>query len=347
MNTSLILTHCEDPDGIISHALLIHALGITKEDPCNHFFARYDRLVSEFEKVEKRLGDIASGHPCSSSPRLYVADIGLNGTLANAGGSPYALLERITSQLGEKGISWIDHHETSLNHREALVRMRTDLQYHAERCAALLVKDIFGLDTEYESELAHIAQAHDHKKPGSTSQRVLRGDELEKVISLANERLDYTLMNDITWSLVQGTFFNSHFELRQKWKEISSEFDSRKSSAYTELESSIAIEEIAGLRVLFAYSPAILSMKPAQEYIRLHYEKHADLFFVGFQSPSRNHFLLKRADVDFPVIQIATDFGGGGRGNGGGFSTPYDVTSERYAELKEKIVEKIVAYSNK
>ncbi len=286
--------------------------------------------------MEKRLYDVPGSN-------VYIADIGLNGQLTNAGGSPYALLDRIASRAGI--VHWIDHHETTLGHRELLRLMNAQLYYNSERCAALLIYDMFDLPGRYEHELAHIAQAHDHKKPGSTAGRVKVGNELEKIIALANLKLDYEMMMKLTVSLAQDTCFDSHFMLQGEWGKYSVEFDTCSVSAYRELESSIVVEEVAGLRVLFAYSPAILSMKPALEYMQVNYTENVDLYFCVFRSPARNHLILKRPNLDFPVIQVASDFGGGGRGNGGGFSTVYDVTPVEYTNLKTKIVEKIVQYS--
>ncbi len=336
--TQLILTHSEDPDGIIAHALLIRALGIKEINPENHFFARYDRLADDFGKLERRVQDV----PKSS---VYIADIGLNGQLAAAGGRPYACLEGIALAAEEK--FWVDHHETTLKHGEALSRMGFQLHYNSERCAALLIRDIFGLQGEYESELAQIAQAHDHKKPGSASERVVKGNEIEKVIALANERLDYSTMHKLTLGLAQGKAVDHDFNLQGEWRDHVVEFDTRTVAAYRELESSIVVEEVAGLRVLFAHSPAILSQKPALEYLQTNHSRASDMYVCFFRPPVRNHIILRKQGSNFPAVELCGSLGGGGRGNGGGFSTVEDVDAARISMYTAMISAKIVEYQSR
>lgn len=336
--SNIIFTHCEDPDGIIAHALLIRALGINDVNTFNHFFVRYDRLVDDFGRLEDRLRELPQSN-------VYIADIGLNGQLANAGGAPYARLENIAGLV--KQWYWFDHHETTLEHREALRRMSVRLVYNPERCAALLVRDAFGLTGEYESGLAQIAQAHDYKKPGSMSQRVLRGNEIEKVIALANEQLDCKTLLHLSSELAQGAAVDQNFQLHGKWRGHVTDFDTRTVAAYRELEESVVVEDVVGLRVLFAHSPAILSQKPALDYIQTHYAEEGDVYVCFFRPPVHNHIISRKQGHNFPVVELCVSLGGGGRGNGGGFSTTNDISATNLSLFQEIIRKKIAKFYSK
>jgi len=79
------------------------------------------------------------------------------------------------------------------------------------------------------------------------------------------------------------------------------------------------------------------------------YQKNADVFVCLFKSPTRNHIVLKNENSNFPIISLLQSLGGGGRGNGGGFSLDYDITPQNYAAIKEMLLLEIdkISYSNK
>src|SRR3989338_4336952 len=145
----LVIAHAEDPDGLISRALLQRALLIDDKDPQDHIFVRYDRLVESFqEAVEK-----ARTHEA-----LYVTDLSVNDRLLQADGDS-AILEQLAAG---KTLHWFDHHDGTAAHHKELTERGITVQYHKDKCASLLVAQYFCLGHPYEKMLARIAQSSDY-----------------------------------------------------------------------------------------------------------------------------------------------------------------------------------------
>ena len=190
----------------------------------------------------------------------------------------------------------------------------------------------------YERKLAKIAQAHDYKNTSSDHPNIKIGNRLEKIIALANESLDYDLLLYLSFALAEEYCFDENFKLRPHWQAYVDEFDQRSQEAYKELDRTVEISTVGNHRILFGYSSPLLSQKPGSFYLRQKYKQQADVFVCLFKSPTRNHIILKNENSNYPVISLLENLGGGGRGNGGGFSLDYDITSENYQTVKEMLL---------
>jgi len=325
--------HAEDPDGIISAALLQRyqqtALGnsvlqASLVPKSINVPARYDRLVESFssllEVVQKE----------NISP-VYVADINPNPHLMKSG-----LVEQL-AQAAE--IHWIDHHTGTEQQQEYFSKMGIQVTYDATKCASLLLVRTLNLTSPYLQRLAKIAQLHDYhsNSKDTDSPEAKLGVELEKIICLANAHEDAFILRRLIEDLSVGSCFYED-ELQPQWRHLANEYDHEKVNALRGLENSIELVKVKNYQVLIAHAPALLSQKPAIWYLK---QKDPDILVCFFQPPCRNHILDKRKDVPLDVPALCTAFGGGGRGTGGGFSVSEDLTPERYVQLKEQILQKI------
>ncbi len=327
----LLIAHAEDPDGLISRALLMRAFFIDDKDPQDHVFVRYDRLVESLqEAVEK-----ARTHEA-----LSVADLSVNDRLLQADGDN-SLLEQVAAG---KTLHWFDHHDGTAAHQKELNEQGIAVQYHKDQCASLLVAHYFCLSHPYEKMLTRIAQASDYPGPLHEPAAVRLGNDLTRIIALANETLDYRCLLDLACDLRDEQCFDQHLQLSPPWQEHVAAFTLRESQAYAELTESVEMISQGDRRIVFGYASPLLSPKPGPGYLREQYRDIAEIFICLFKPPVRNHLIFICEDSSFPVVPFVQSLGGGGRGNGGGFTLEYDVTPENYPQVKEMLLEKMKRY---
>ncbi len=338
----LIIAHAEDPDGIIARALKMRHYSMTAGNPDEHIFVRYDRIVEAFQEAATQ---------ADRYDTIFVGDVDLNPKLVQAGGSDFSLIEKLAKG---RSMAWYDHHSGTLKHKEKLEQLGINVIHHDNYCAAMLIDVAHGLserllqrnqDDPYEKRLAKIAQAHDYKNNSSEHKNIKIGDELEKIISLANENLNYGLLLDLSCALRDEKCLDEDFNLLPSWQQYATEFDRRSGEAYQELDNAVEISTIEDNQVLFGYCSPLLSQKPGSFYLRKQYQDQADIFVCLFKSPVRNHIILTKEKSSFPVVPLLQSLGGGGRGNGGGFSLDFDIVPVNYTSVKEMLLSRIEQYS--
>lgn len=333
----LIIAHAEDPDGIISRALLMRrfSLGGKNAETFEHIFVRYDRIVEAFEQA------------VGKSDLIYVADVNVNPRLRTAGGSEFALLEKIMGSYQNTQVSWFDHHDGTLKHEDALAQLGIIPYYRPNQCAALLIAQVYSsLKNPYDRKLVQIAQAHDYNN-SNDHENIAIGNELEKIIAVANEKLDYDLLLRLSGDLAEEKCFDERYSLRPEWRYYVEKFNQRKAEAYQELDNSVEIVKIGPYRVLFGYSSPLLSQKSGPSHLRKKFEKDSDIFVCLFKSPVQNHIVSINKVSTFSVIPFVQSLGGGGdeTRNAGGFTLDYDITPENYQNVKEMLLSQIKKYS--
>ncbi|MFA6551268.1 MAG: hypothetical protein WCV41_01920, partial [Patescibacteria group bacterium] len=99
---NIIVTHGEDPDGIISNALL----GIRLRSNFKRYFVGYSQLVEFFQRLSQSEEEI-------KDKNLYFADLNCNDDIL-----PY--LQKIARLA--KSVIWLDHHENTHQNLPALER---------------------------------------------------------------------------------------------------------------------------------------------------------------------------------------------------------------------------------
>ena len=323
MVNTLTLAHGEDPDGIISHVFL---------ESQEHIFARYDRIGEAFQQAAD-----------SDTEEILVADINVNPSLISASGKDFGILEKLAER---RKIIWFDHHTGTLEHKAKLEELGIKVNFDEKKCASLIVADYLSLKDHYLLKLAQIAQANDFKHTSKDYENIEIGNELEKIISLANESMNEDLLLELTNYLREGLVFNKRWKLRPSWNYYTGEFDRREKEAYKELDESVSIVTLleSKQRALFGYSSSLLSAKPGAFHLREKYKDDADIFICLFKPPVRNHIALINESSKFPIVPFVQGLGGGGRGTGGGFTLDYDITSENYEMVKGMLIEELRKY---
>ncbi|MBI2102511.1 hypothetical protein HYT55_01630 [Candidatus Woesearchaeota archaeon] len=314
-----IVTHGEDPDGVISHALLwqLCEQGY-KEEPAGHSFLRYDTLSDELPSFV----EIAqAGHPCN----LFVADINFNPANFRRRGKK-GLLDPLRE--ATTFMHWIDHHEGTRTYAKRLHDKGIFVSYSPNQCAALqIARHNKLLGDPYFRQLAQIAQAHDYARTGDVNDAVLAGNKLEGIIALGNASENYDLLLGLAFGLKERTVLTTDLGLvDEPWGEIYGQYEQHKAEALSELEKTLLPARVDNARVLFACASPILSQKPAPRYLRERYGSHYDTIVCFFGAPYRNHIILGNEASPFDIVGACRALGGGGRNNSGGFTRKKAIT---------------------
>src|SRR3989344_1216199 len=254
----LFVAHAEDPDGIIARALLMRYFMTTESNPENHVLVRYDRIVRSFQEAQRK----AEHHKS-----IFIADVDVNGRLYGAA-TASSLFERLAEG---RNVFWFDHHEGTepRKHGQELTDAGINVFYQENQCAAMLIAQHLHVTDPYDRRLARIAQAHDYQKFAKPKQarNIQIGNELEKVIAVANENLNDDLLLKLSCDLAEQKCFDRRYDLRPAWKVYADDFDARAPAALKELDESVEISKVGKHTVLFGYCPALLSQKNGPRHL--------------------------------------------------------------------------------
>lgn len=339
VSSPVILHHGEDPDGVIAAALLgAYCERQLSEVPAAYFPLRYDNVSDNLPLIIK---EAEQARPC----QILVADI--NPTPSVMGdGLLYRLMEAVhPAHSNRPKMIWIDHHTGTERVKEDLQQRGIQVVHDPNQCASLLVAKHFGLNDDlYFHHLASIAQAHDYAKPGQSNEQLSAGNELEKIIALANATGDETLLRRLIADLKDGRYFTAERIPSPFWQEHSSQYELQKTVALEQLKESIVIEKVNQYSVLFALASPLLSQKPAPRYLRENYDPAADVQVCLFAAPYRNHIVQGKKDSSLDIVGFCQAMGGGGRNNSGGFTLSELITEENYPAQREMIGEQLGRY---
>lgn len=316
---NIIIAHGEDLDGIVSHTLLeMHAPEST------HILARYGSLEADFESVLSMVKD----NPGTN--QVYVADISF-------GESLFKVVDNI-SQLTP--VTWIDHHDpTFRNLKHLLKNPQNTVTHNPSLCSSQLVGLRYLLHSDYVGYLTDLAQRSDY--PDKFKQTGV-GRKLEKVIAVLNyNRDDATLITFIRDLKEEGRVILNSKNLSSSGEERVKEYDLLESDALNCLGDNGRVYTIGKNRVMFSYTSPIIPGKQATRVLRDNFSDQADMFVVLFNSPSKNHWIIRKETCSFPVVELCEYLGGGGRGKGGGFPWSEAVTAENYVRVSDSIAQKM------
>jgi len=339
VSSPFLLHHGEDPDGIIAAALAgAYCERQLKEVPAAYFPLRYDNVTDNLPLI---INEAERARPC----QIVVADINPTTTVMRD-----SLLYRLINAVhpahsNRPKVLWIDHHSGTEKSNDDFQQHGIHVVYDANQCASLLAAKHFALnDDPYFHHLASIAQAHDYAKPGQINEQLSAGNELEKIIALANATSNEDLLRKLIVDLKDGCYFSAEKVPLPFWQEHSSQYDVQKTAALNQLEESIVVEPVGDYQVLFALAPPILSQKPAPRYLKENHDGAADLQVCLFAAPYRNHIIQSKKDSRLDVVGFCQVMGGGGRNNSGGFTLSELITEENYAAQRRMIGEQLRDY---
>ncbi len=339
VSSPFILHHGEDPDGIIAAALLgVYCERQLKETPSAYFPLRYDNVSDNLPLIST---EAEQARPC----QILVADI--NPTPSVMGdGLLYRLVDAVhQAHSNRPKMIWIDHHTGTERVREDFQQHGIQVVHDPNQCASLLVAKQFGLnDDPYFHHLASIARAHDYAQPGQINELLSAGNELEKIIALANATGDENLLRRLIVDLKEGRYFNTGMVPSPFWQEHSSQYELQKTVALEQLKESIVIEKVNHYSVLFALASPLLSQKPAPRYLKENYGDAADVQVCLFAAPYRNHIVQGKKDSSLDIVGFCQAMGGGGRNNSGGFTLSESITEENYPVQRRMLGEQLGRY---
>lgn len=337
-----ILHHGEDPDGIIAAALLgAYCERQLKETPSAYFPLRYDNVSDNLPLIST---EAEQARPC----QILVADI--NPTPSVMGDDLfYRLIDAVhPAHSNRPKMIWVDHHTGTERVKESFQQHGIQVIHDPNQCASLLAVKHFDLNGDpYFHHLASIAQAHDYAKPGQSNEQLSAGNELEKIIALANATGDENLLRRLIVDLKEGRYFTAEKIPSLFWQEHSSQYEVQKTVALEQLRENIVIEKVNQYSVLFALAPPLLSQKPAPRYLKENYGDVADVQVCLFAAPYRNHIVQGKNDSSLDIVGFCQAMGGGGRNNSGGFTLSELITEENYPAQRGMIGERLGRYLRK
>lgn len=294
-----------DCDGVISHALMkrtFRPFGDTTHFPSDYY---------DFHKMLEEVITMPSGH-------IYVADLDLNSNIRR-----YTyLFERAKNK--HNAFAWLDHHVGSLSTMDFLEKYCTLINVQKDQCASMIISNTFGTKDGYTNWLVKVAQDYDYKNKGT--QEYNFAQKLQEVIrsDYPTESLIEIISKDDKWQN-NGNLVSELEKPRQ-------DFLKRKPKAYSELEQTLAVQDISGLRVMFGLSNMTLYRSDAPIYLKDKRGGEADLFVVFFLNDYGPAMVYGNTDK-IKVTDFCSLLGGGGRENNGGFTfgdkTSYDNYPER------------------
>lgn len=328
---ALIATH-GDLDGVVAAVILSSKL--SPEYDIEIKFVIYSMLKEIFEAISRK--DLRE-------TEVFVLDLSLNDCLISGG------QESIMGRIARKAkiVTYIDHHEGTKIHREALKDLYINVRdgYDEKECASGLVYDLYFLFSpdQYFSWLSSIAQTSDYN-PDSPGEIGRIGRDLNSIILLYLFKSDLKALDYLVDTLSRGKWYNDG-KYSDGIRAALTEAQPYQRKALAVLEKSIEVVEIGGKKIMLGFGQGVLPDKDTIVRLRRQKEEageEADCYIVSFGMPINNTLVLARKD-DFPVINFCTAVGGGGRPYGddshaGGFSFAFNVTDESYKKAKEIII---------
>ncbi len=343
MTKPLILFHSEDPDGVISAALLTRALG----SDLVYVPVGYYNVVKQFEDTAK---NVSSDRP----ENIYISDLSINNSLALSGSS-YGTLEQLAMAAPTV---WFDHHPNTQTHMEELERrgFRFVTDFSNQKCASSLVQDHFGLKDEYSQELVDIALAHDLNLKDSSP--LQRGELLQKIISMylydndEMDRLAIMLADAEVWDR-EGNLHPKLVKKVERYEELT--VPALEKLYHDSKDLILPHPKQNGFTIkMSGYGKSILPMK---DTARMFFEKYKDPrpeicafdVYILIRGYPTNHILVysdPNSISSFDPVKFCQENGGGGRGNMGGFNWDEPITIINFEKVKRETCQKLEKYLN-
>jgi len=338
MFQKIIISHSEDPDGIISHALLLRHFTSGK---CNLLHAKDWQYFIDYNQQLLFMDQLA---PTSNYKDIYYLDLSLNDNLIHQD-KRFSIIHWLATY---NYLTWIDHHDSTAKHQQLLRQLGAKVISGLEQqlCSSSLVQKEYLSQDDYARWLALIAQGHDFSTfPIPEAEKKL-GIDLQKIISLYNLSskcqsqltfLTKILARDESWTK-KGNFASPFAEDLQRYQ-------AHEQQALSELEQSAKTVSIGKRKFLLAYSDPLLPPKDAPRYLRSKYEHQADGYLVVFGAPKNQAMFFHDLESDFDAAKFcAAQPGGGGREGDGGFRLNSEVNSLTFPQIKESLVQSLKLY---
>ncbi|MBT3298119.1 hypothetical protein HN385_04290 [archaeon] len=330
---SIIITHGEDIDGIVSGALMLKQL---EDQDREILFFTHDNKLNLLEQI--------SDQPNLNSKHTYILDLALSDLIYNHRNKEG---ERVIRKLLEQPISstWIDHHQRTLNLKEKVVTFGTNLidDNGEELCTSRLVYQHFLHGNDYANWLSHLAQIDDYKKTKATEKDQLISQQLTKIISLHNSNMDNNSLEILAKKLGKKESWFIDEKISRDLVMSLESYQLKEKKALQYIEQNLEQYQAQGLKILVSYADPILPQKTTiRNMTNLTGDKNQDIYVLVFGKPVNNIWLLYKGDQEkFDILNFLSSQNGGGRVDFGGFPTSQDTNLENYQQEKELFIEKV------
>ena len=320
MKKLCFLSHSQDPDGIISQALLI-----------KHVYQEYGTTVSfdQYLLDYPELYYFFHETNLDKYTQIFISDFGLNESVIED--------ERIVHLAKQKKIYYFDHHELS-EQRKLFFRKQFVMFYsNDELCASEILANVFFEQNDYVEFLKCVARSYDFDIKGDAYKI---SERLRRIIAVSDDFTRKELVKDIAC----GRCFDKH-EFSQAYIELEEKAKKIENLAYQQINETIEKISVNDIKIVIAYAPKILYMKPAMRYLEI---ECSDCNIAILLTQDVSNILIgsiKRIlEIDDLVLNYCMSKGGGGRGAAGGYNFGKNITIEKYNTYKDIIFEDFKNY---
>lgn len=302
---TLVLTHREDVDGILSAANLKRQHGADTE------------VILVSHRNQDEIFAALPAREDAHLTNLIVTDLTLKTSLFVK--DPHVSLIELIFQTF-RSIIWIDHHTTNI--KEAFINMGgLYLDGQPENnCSAMIVCNELLLDDNHADSLALIAQANDYPNEPTNESILKLGIALQRIITVLNYEDDEAGLQ----SLLDIIAFDEiwFLEIAKYYLHMKTVFVGAYASFY-EQQGNFTIGDY---KIRLAIASPILPQKEALRNMREQFGATTAACIGIFPAPVNNILMFKgTGESVFPVADLCKYMGGGSRDGDGGFSLPNKI----------------------
>jgi|GEM_PF-6983473 oligoribonuclease NrnB/cAMP/cGMP phosphodiesterase (DHH superfamily) len=330
MTKHCVISHSQDPDGIIAQALILMYIKRTYDgiQSIDNFLLDYPELPEFF-----------SNKSFEKYNYIYILDLPL---------SEKAISDERLEQISKSSsLMCYDHHIISDNRKVLLNRICMKFAITEDKCTSRIITELLQLNSEYALFLSDIAQSYDFNISGAG---FTIAEKLRRIISCSSKEDLGELIDDIT----NNNWLDNNMNLRFKYKVKEESVLKEEIKAYKIIDETAETFILGSKKIVIAFSPKILYMKPGMRYLETRYN---DLDGVILLCEGKSNVLLgginNVSEKIVPMLPYCIYKGGGGRNNAGGFTIEEIISQNNYKDLKEEIITDFrlffdkIKYSNK
>ena len=325
MQPTIIVSHAEDPDGVISAAIAASAF---EEDQ-----APYDIHLIQYSEQPEFYSNLVNNKRYIQDRGIIICDLNTNDSLLGKNDG-LSNLDRLAAHA--KSLTILDHHDGTKKHQDFLVtQCGVDVQVgKGNQCAATIAKEYFGQQDSYFSWLASLAQEHDY--PTGNKFLMKTAKDLQGIIALyIHSDRGFDLL-ELTESLQTSSWYKEG-EYNQPIQEDLAEFLQKATPSLEQLQTA-ATFNVADRNFKVTLADAILPAKDTARHFRDLNAGTADGYFVLFKKPRNAALLFRDQNTDFDAVPFCNFMGGGGRNGNGGFN--FNVSNIAFYDMVDSLKSK-------
>lgn len=331
---AVIITHSEDPDGIISAVFIADFLKSKNVE--------YELRFADYSNLAKVIGTATK----ESGKSFYILDLGLSQAKLSK--------EAMLTLLENNEVHYFDHHELEIEYRDLFrKKCKTFVSKSEMICTSRLIAEHYKLEKKEYKLLSDCAQATDYY--GSISSEFTElGTELAKAISSASELSLQNIVKTLRKGLYHHQIWRKNYNLTGELAKRAVKAQKMMNVAMPQFEQSASCNEIfdnnaSTVMTVTAMSADSLNILSGMFAYLLLKEKHpeAHVCFVFYESGSvfaGQGKCLEQTQI--MVVEFLKKQGGGGRDNMGGFQYKTPTNTDNYKERKDSLIQDFKNFLN-